>query len=69
MSSNKRKMMDIALKKVVIPVLRRHEFKGSPTLEIMISAIRGSQTASMVPWICDFRDSRVPNSVNGTLDL
>lgn len=34
MSSNKRKMLDIPLKKVVIPVLRRHEFKGSPTLDL-----------------------------------
>lgn len=29
MSMDKRKMMDIALKKVVIPVLRKQEFKGS----------------------------------------
>jgi len=29
MSSNERKMMDNALKKVVIPVLRKLEFKGS----------------------------------------
>ncbi|MEE3952784.1 DUF4304 domain-containing protein [Peribacillus frigoritolerans] len=60
MASNERKMMDNALKKVVIPVLRKLEFKGSlPHFrrknEKNIDLITSNSTGGMVHLLLNWR--------------